>query len=206
MKKIIVMIFIAYLLSPLVSADVLVGKINFDKRPAKAGVIYEVKHNYQTVNSAINQQSKQFTEMIGVSSHQGKLSLLNNDEFEHNIFANDIKQNIQFDVGLMSPGSKQEIVADWQTNTVVRIGCKIHPKMRSYIANIPSDNYASFEFDKKQQSTPFELNEIAGDSNQFILLLAGMDNTEVTIAKGETKTIDILRKGQKKGSINLTRS
>ena len=144
--------------------------------------------------------------MLGVASHQGQLKLENQDKFEHNIFANDAKSGVEFDIGLMPPGSSQSIKADWQTNTLVRIGCKIHPKMRSYIANIPSDNYLGFEFVKKQKTVLFELKDVDANSNQFVLLLANMDKLEITLAKGESKTIEIVRKGKKKGSISLTRS
>jgi hypothetical protein len=88
----------------------------------------------------------------------------------------------------------------------VRIGCKIHPKMRSYIANIPSDNFNSFEFEKKQTKTSFKLEKIAASTESFVLLLAGMDVTKINLAKGETKTFEILKKGKKNGSLTLTRS
>lgn len=190
------------LVSP-VFADTVKGTLNFKKKPAKAGVIYEVKSSFDKVVGTINQKDKKFTEKIGVASLGGELKMNNNDEFEHNIFANDLKQDIKFDIGLMPPGSSQSIKADWKPNSIVRIGCKIHPKMRSYVANIPSDNYKSFEIGKKEKSYSFELANVT--ENKLVLLLAGMDNIEITLAKGESKTFDIVRKNKPKGQLTISR-
>ena len=187
-------------------ADVITGEILFDKRPSKAGVFYEYKDKFSNVNGEINQKNKKFVEKVGVASHLGMLELHNNDEFEHNIFANDIKHNIKFDIGLMSPGSNKSLKTDWQPNTLVRIGCKIHPKMRSYIANIPSDNFVSYEFEKKQKQVPIELKNISKATKRFVFLLAGMENVEILLLKGETKSFDLIKRGKKAGTITLTRT
>jgi len=188
-----------------VSADILSGTIEFLKRPPKAGVIYEVKSSYEAINPKLNQINKQFSEMIVVGSSKSSLHLKNEDSLDHNIFANDSKQDVKFDVGLMSPASDKDLNLDWKENTLVRVGCKIHPKMRSYIANIPSDNFVSFEFTKKQTKAPFKLDNVLQNSDTFFLLLASYDSVEIKISKGETKSIDLLRKGKKKGSVVLTR-
>lgn len=185
-------------------ADTVKGTLNFIKKPAKAGVIYEVKSSFDKVVGTINQENKKFIEKIGVTSDKGELKMNNNDQFEHNIFANDLKQDIKFDIGLMPPGTSQSIKADWKTNSIVRIGCKIHPKMRSYVANIPSDNYKSFELAKKDKTFSFELTNVS--ENKLVLLLAGMDNIEISLAKGESKTFDIVRKNKPKGQLLISRN
>jgi hypothetical protein len=200
----ILTVSLALLIITPVFADTIKGTLNFNKRPAKAGVIYEVKSSYKKVTGTITQENKQFVEKIGVVSHQGELKMKNNDEFEHNIFANDLKQDIKFDIGLMPPGTSQKIKTDWKTNSIVRIGCKIHPKMRSYVANIPSDNYKSFELEKKDKTYDFELNNVTKD--KFVLLLAGMDNIEISLAKGESKTYDIISKNKSKGQLLISRN
>lgn len=208
MKNIKSLMILLYTLciSSISYADVITGEIIFDKRPSKAGVFYEYKDDFSKINGEINQKNKKFVEKVGVASHLGSLELYNNDEFEHNIFANDIKHNIKFDIGLMSPGSNISLQTDWQPNTLVRIGCKIHPKMRSYIANIPSDNFVSFEFNKKQKQVPIELKNISKSAKRFVFLLAGMENTEIILLKGETKSFDVIKKGKKAGTITLTRA
>lgn len=187
-----------------VLADTVKGTLNFIKKPAKAGVVYEIKSSFNKVTGTINQENKEFIELIGVASHQGELKMNNNDKFEHNIFANDLQQDIKFDIGLMPPGTSQNIVADWKPNSIVRIGCKIHPKMRSYVANIPSDNYKSFELNSKEKSFSFELNNVS--ESKVTLLLAGMDNIELSLAKGESKTVDIIRKGKSQGQLSISRN
>jgi len=185
-------------------ADVIKGELSFTKKPAKAAVFYELKSVFNPVDGEINQANKAFTEKVGVASHNAQLVLKNNDDLEHNVFANDMTQNVQFDVGLMAPGSHKNLKAQWKENTLVRIGCKIHPKMRSYVANIPSDNFVSFEFKNKEKVSLFELKEVTG--NAYVLLIAGMDTINVMIEKGESKEIDIMRKGKKKGQLKLSRS
>lgn len=194
----------ALILSRPLYADTIKGTLNFIKKPAKAGVIYEVKSSFDKVVGTINQENKKFTEKIGVVSYEGELKMNNKDQFEHNIFANDLKQDIKFDIGLMPPGTSQNITTDWKSNSIVRIGCKIHPKMRSYVANIPSDNYKSFELAKKDKSYSFELNNVT--ESKLVLLLAGMDNIEISLAKGESKTFDIIRKNKPKGQLQISRN
>lgn len=186
-------------------ADVLSGTIEFLKSPPKAGVFYEVKSSYNSLNAKLNQKDKQFSDMIVVGSVQSQLVLKNEDNLDHNIFSNDIQQDVKFDVGLMPPASDTTVKLDWKSNTLVRVGCKIHPKMRSYVANIPSDNFVSFEFEKKQKEVFFKLNNVLIDSDTFYLLLAGYDTVEIKITKNETKTVELVRKGKKKGTVVLTR-
>ena len=78
--------------------------------------------------------------------------------------------------------------------------------MRSYIANIPSDNFVSFEFVKKQKQVAIELKNISKAAKRFVFLLAGMENTEILLLKGETKSFDVIKKGKKAGTITLTRT
>jgi len=123
-----------------------------------------------------------------------------------NIYANDSASGVNFDIGLMSPGSKQSIKADWVSDTLIRIGCLIHPKMRSYVANINSDNYLPFIFEKKVKNIDFKLEDVDASSNTFIFLIAGMDQIEFTLAVGESKTLSIIKKGKEKGSITVQRN
>ena len=51
-----------------------------------------------------------------------------------------------------------------------------------------------------------ELKNISKAAKRFVFLLAGMENTEIILLKGETKSFDVIKKGKKAGTITLTRA
>lgn len=187
-------------------ADTISGKLEFTKKPPFAGVIYVAGSGSSEKKPAIDQKGKAFTTKIAVGVPNEMIDFINSDTFNHNIYANDKKQNVKFDVGLMTPDNATQIKIDWPNETLVRVGCKIHPKMRSYIANIKSDHFQALSFEKKVKNYDISIKQVPGDKHQVVLLMPKYDKLTVELKKGESKTVEITRKGKPRGSLTLTRS
>lgn len=199
MKKFIVASLL--LLSFPAVASTLVGTLVFEKKAPYTGVIY-AEGGQGPASAELDQKNKVFDKKLLVVGSGGELTFNNSDDFQHNIFANDPNSGVKFDVGLMEKGQQKQVTANWAENTVTRIGCKIHPKMRSYVANINSDTYQVLPFAKKVKS--YDINLQAGSHNTFTLAMPKYDPVIVTLKSGESKTVDVLRKGKKKATLTLT--
>lgn len=187
-------------------ADVITGKLEFKKKPPFAGLLYVTDDSGSDKKPLIDQKGKQFTTKIAVGSPDNVITFKNSDTFDHNIYANDGKQKVKFDVGLMTPTNQTQLTMDWPKETLVRIGCKIHPKMRSYVANVTSDHFQAFEFQKKVKSYDIKIDGVPAGKNQLKLLMPKYDKLTIDLKKGETKTIEVKRKGKLRGSLTLTRA
>lgn len=186
-------------------ADEISGTISFVKKPSFTGVLYVADEKGSIKKPNIDQKDKAFTTSIAVGSANDVISFKNSDTFDHNIYASDRKQNVKFDVGLMTPNNETNLNMDWAQDSLVRIGCKIHPKMRSYIANINSDYFHAFEFEKKVKEYTFSISDVPSDKHQVVLLMPKYKPQTIEIKKGESKTVEIKRKGKVKGTIAITR-
>ena len=203
-KLVIVTLFLIG--SSAATADVISGKLEFVKKPPFTGILYVSNAGESDKKPAIDQKDKAFTTKIAVGSPNNIMQFSNSDTFDHNIYANDKKQKVKFDVGLMTPGNSTKLKMVWPDDSLVRVGCKIHPKMRSYVANIKSDHYHPFAFEKKVKSYDFKIEQVPSDKKLLTLLMPKYDKQIIELAKGESKIIEITRKGKVKGSLTITRN
>lgn len=187
------------------SADVITGEITFAKKVPFAGVLFVKQSKSAAASANMDQKNKQFTKKVSLGAPGTLVAFNNSDSFDHNIFANDLKNNISFDIGLMPSGQSSEIKMDWKEDTMVRIGCKIHPKMRSYIANVNSDFYQEFEFQKKVKAYPVNISGVPSDLHEIELIIPKYEKITVMLAKGESKTVDIIKKGKVRGELIVSR-
>jgi plastocyanin len=195
----------ALLVSTAANADVISGDITFAKKAPFAGVLVVKQTQAASAEANMDQVNKIFTKKVTLGAPGSDVVFNNSDGFDHNIFANDLKNNISFDIGLMPSGQTSKLTMDWAEDTIVRIGCKIHPKMRSYIANVNSDYYQEFEFEKKVKTYPVNIADVPGDLNELQLLIPTYDKITVKLLKGESKTVEILKKGKVKGTLTVSR-
>ena len=199
MKKVVLLLCTVFSCQ-LLSAT-LTGNITFVKKPPFTGVLY-ANGGSGPSSAELDQSNKVFDKKLLVVGEGGNLKFKNSDSFQHNIFANDPNTNVKFDVGLMEQGQTKEIKADWKSGSVTRIGCKIHPKMRSYIANVPSDKFQVFEFEKKVKEYSVKLD--VGSASTFTLSIPKYDDVVVSLSQGESKSVDIMYKGKKKATMTLS--
>lgn len=202
MKKYLI-ISILVLQAGWISAATISAKIAFKGRPAFSAVAY-LNDGSVLENQIVDQKDKQFTQKIFVNLKSTELIFKNSDAMDHNIYANSPKDGIKFDVGLLSPGSKTKVDAkNWKEGAVIRVGCKIHPKMKSYIAILPSSNFKIIKFKKGTKEYSVEFSDVSGPQ-PFHLKIPGYHPVKVDLNVGDSKTIDLIKKKKVKGTIELS--
>lgn len=202
MKK--VLLIGSLMISSSAFADAITGSLVFDKKASFAGILYATDGQKAPQKALMDQKDKVFTSKMVAVGKGGAVEFNNSDSFQHNIFANDPGTNVKFDVGLMEPGQSHSVEVNWQENTLTRVGCKIHPRMRTYIANVPSDTFQVFEFEKKV--TDYQVNlDVEGNQQNFTLAIPKYDDLNFSLAAGESKTLDVTRKGKKKATLTVSR-
>jgi len=184
-------------------ADQITGQVVFDKRVPEAGLIYVAGESSSIPDAEIDQKDKMFTSKIVLADSKSPFTFKNSDTYDHNIFARDTDAGAVFDVGLMSSGSEEKIDVNWAKDTLVKIGCKIHPRMRAYIANIDASQHQIIEFNKEQQSYDFSLSDVPDNVKKLVVLLPGFDPLEILLSEKSGQTVEILRRGKRRGEIKV---
>jgi hypothetical protein len=187
-------------------AGTLSGEFKFEKSPPSVALVYFTEdHSLSKAKSpTVDQKDKKFVQKMMVGAGGAKIHFNNSDSVDHNIYANDAKTGVSFDAGLVPPGQHSEADLSWKENEVVKIGCKIHPKMQAYIANVSSAFYKVVEFSADAPLT-FDLEKVPEKYTKIRIWFPKQDPIEAEIKKGETKSIDITEKGQPSGSVKLVR-
>ncbi|AWB67987.1 hypothetical protein C2869_16840 [Saccharobesus litoralis] len=204
MNKIIVIVLAFCFTSVSAMAGTLTLTLTFDKRPPYAGLAY-LNDGGNFSNAPIDQTNKAFISNAYIVTPNSKVDFVNSDDIDHNIYANSPTHNVKFDLGLLQP--KQSITlsnSDWPTDAVIRIGCKIHPKMKSYIANVASSNSQVIAFDNKTKTYTVTLDNVSVANAPFALWLPGYDPIKVNIKQGETKSLKLMKRGKSKGTGSLS--
>ncbi|MBT3783530.1 hypothetical protein HOF92_01065 [bacterium] len=163
----------------------------------------QTKKKIEARNPVIDQIDKQFTKPISLASPGAKIRFKNSDSVNHNIYANDKKSGVNIDIGMKAPGEEAEIPVDWDSGRVIKLGCKIHPKMRTYVANINSDYYALFKMDPAQKEVSFQIKNIPEDLDRFIFWLPRYDEIEISLPRKGRITREVTRKGKVRGELEI---
>ncbi len=99
-------------IGPAALADTLEGQFTFAKRAPKVALIYfpEDTGLSTDMETIVDQKDQQFTKRLLVTTKGVQATFQNSDKVNHNIFTDDKKAGVKFDVGLMPPGGhvKQE--------------------------------------------------------------------------------------------------
>lgn len=199
--------FILCLCSHALCAAELKAKLTFDKRPTPSGMIYLAGDTSWDVKSIeVTQKEKVFIPRMVAAPKGAKVVIKNEDEIQHNVYADDKKTAVKVDLGMSDPNKNVEQTVDWELGQVVKFGCRIHPEMQLWIASCPTKHNVCFEMDKKEKGAEVVLKDVPAGEQTFHLWLPLYDDMQVTIKPGETKQIDIMRKGKKRGVFEVTLS
>lgn len=187
-------------------ADTITAKLSFTKKPPRAGVLFAADGNQQSIKTeVVDQSNKQFDDHIYVISPETEITFKNSDSMDHNIFARGDDNATGFDIGLIPPkGEKSQSLA-WGITAFERLGCKIHPKMRAYMASVPNSAYLAIPFKQAGLADAYTLT-IDDSTTKVGLLLSGYAPIEATIAKGETVEMDITKRDKIRGKLTLSRT
>ncbi len=202
MKPIIVMMAIFSFTLPAFAGS-LTADFTFEKRPPFVGLLY-LNDKGETQSMNIDQKDKMFLQKVFVNQKSTEVVFENSDSINHNIFANSPKSGVKFDIGLLPPGANSKIdTAGWAEDAVVRIGCKIHPKMKTYVASISSSKQHIIEFEKKKKEYNVVLDALEG-TQPVVLWMPGYDRITLEINPGETKEVELIKKKKVKGKLTLS--
>ncbi|MBV1880175.1 MAG: hypothetical protein KUG82_00990 [Pseudomonadales bacterium] len=205
LKRDLVFIILVTLITSTAAADTINGTIKFLRKPPLAGLFYVDGITGNKRNAELDQKNRKFTKDILVLSSDGEIVFSNSDDVDHNIYANDAKTRSRFDVGLMVTGIQVKKTFNWPEKSMIRIGCKIHPKMKSYIVTTDNSLYTTFEFRRSDGPYSFSLTDIPNDQSAFTLMIPKYEPVKLTLNPGESKSVPILKKGKEKGSITIRR-
>ena len=186
-------------------ADTISGEIHFSSKPPLVALIYIPSASPSGLPADIDQIDKAFTKKLIVVSQGSSVNFKNSDSVDHNVFVNDLKHGAQFDVGLMAPGGNKHIKVDWSENSIVRVGCKIHPRMRTYLANIKTRHYTIVEFDKTKQRYQFEISDIPDDAGSVVVKIPKYDVIKLDIERKGSSKAPIVKRGKQRGEFFVNR-
>lgn len=187
-------------------ADTIVAKMTFTKKPPRAGVLFAADGNQQPVKSeVVDQSNKQFDDHIYVISPGAEITFKNSDTMDHNIFSRGDDKAPGFDIGLIPPkGEKSQSLA-WGISAFERLGCKIHPKMRAYMASVPNDAYLAIPFKQAGLAESYSL-AVDDSTTKVGLLLSGYPPIEVAVAKGDSVEVEITKRDKVRGKLTISRT
>ncbi|MGK0290217.1 MAG: plastocyanin [bacterium] len=205
----ILLAFLFLLISTSIQAGTLTGKFSFKKRAPRGVLIYFSEDRSLKVAGVVDQLNTNFKQSIVISSKGSKVVFKNSDSINHNIYANDREAKVNFDIGLAPPQSTFQKKVTWNNGKLVRISCKIHPKMRAWVASISSKYSTTITFQRKQKRASFIISNIPDHLSKVIVWMPGYSPIEIAIKKGDTQKITLRKKRKKKkkrGTLTLTRS
>ena len=187
-------------------ADVLQGEFIFRGKTPEVALVYFSEDNSLSAATEVilDQKDKEFIQKLIVGTKGSKVVFQNSDTINHNIFADDKSADVKFDVGLISSGGSTPHEIDWE-DKVVRCGCKIHPKMRSWIASISSRYYKIIEFNHDEKSYKFEINDVPTQLTRVAIWMHRYGTLEATLTDGAVTTLPIKRKDEVVGELALHR-
>lgn len=210
MKRIIILAAFSIVSVSSLMADTIKFTLEFENKPPKVGLIYmpeaKPKDNAEA-KAEVDQKNKEFSKTVVVSRQGGKIKFKNSDDVDHNIYADDSATGVKFDVGLMPKGGEIEQKVTWKEGEVVPISCKIHPRMKSYLACVDTPVYQIIEFDKEKNDFKGEMKDIDKNIKKVTVWLPLFDVISVDVETGKTITVELKKTGKDtpSGKITITR-
>lgn len=190
-------------------ADTLVGTFSFEEKAPPGALIYVVGDHSLKQNAVIDQKDTEFTSFAVVGPKDSTATFRNSDSINHNIYASDKETQVAFDIGLAPPGSESKQMISWEEEQMVRISCKIHPKMKAWVVSLSSKYYQILNFDKKQEKADFSISDVPSSLTQVKIWMPGYAPLELIIKKGEIQKRDLTKENNSdkvRGSLELKRS
>ncbi|MCD6059726.1 MAG: hypothetical protein K0S16_37 [Moraxellaceae bacterium] len=188
------------------AADTVTAKLRFDNMLPFTGVLYAPDKAAPRQRATLDQKDKAFSTPVVVVSPEAELKIKNSDDFEHNVFADDKRQTgIAFDLGRIPAHDQLKLPVRWKEDSLLRLGCKIHPKMKTYVANLRSQHVATIPFAPGRQDYEVSLVQVPAGLQEIRVLLPDLPPLSATLKAGESRTLTVTAKGRTLGTIELAR-
>lgn len=184
----------------------LTGQLEFAGRAPASVLVYLPEDNSRQGKTTLDQKDKTFLPEVVLVAPDAPLMIRNSDEVDHNVYANDRDLGVKFDIGLRPPGSEVPLKADWPEGELVKLSCKIHPRMRAWVLSTSSGLAQNFAIPKRARSFSFSLTNLPEGLTEVRLLIPAYRPVSVKLNPGETETAPLTRKNRSKGTALLRRA
>ncbi|WP_435274178.1 hypothetical protein ACMAZF_12675 [Psychrobium sp. nBUS_13] len=186
-------------------ADEVSFNFKFIESTPKFGLILVENNKKIESDTIIDQKNKKFIKKFFVSNNGGEISIKNSDKYGHNVYINDRINSFKYDSGLIKQGDLKKTNLNIDDNRMIRVGCKIHPRMKSYIIKSKSNNYKEILFSEKNKEHKFKLDRINENENTFKVFIPNLNPITFTAIKGELKELEIIKKNEIIGFLSISR-
>ena len=180
---------------------------SFKGSPPKAALLYFTEDKNNKSSAVLSQNNKKFDPLLITIAKNKTLSITNNDGVDHNVYVNNKKQGVKFDIGLKKPGEVEKIPANWRKDELIRLSCKIHSKMRAWVAVIDSKYSLVSVFNKSTKSNSgnyqFTLQNIPSEFTKVKILIPSYQTVELDLKKNVTEKVPLVKRKKAKGMAQI---
>jgi hypothetical protein len=181
------------------------GILHFSAKPAYVGIFYANDNVAGKSPLEVDQVNKHFMKKVYVNDSVGNTVFKNSDATDHNIYTNSPHASAKFNVGLIAPGQQVTVDAsNWNQDAVLRLGCKIHPRMKTFIANVKTSNYQVLELSKKIKNYRLILSDISFDTTKVTLWLPRYEPITINLEQLGSQSFELVKKGKKRGYLKIS--
>ncbi|MDX2471141.1 MAG: hypothetical protein QNL04_11255 [SAR324 cluster bacterium] len=180
---------------------------SFKGKAPKAALLYFTQDKSNKSAATLSQNNKKFDPLLITIAKGKSLSITNNDGVDHNVFVNNQQQGIKFDIGLKKPGEVAKIPAQWPKDELIRLSCKIHSKMRAWVAVLDSKYSLVSRFNKSTKSKSgdyqFTLKGIPSEYTKIKILIPSYQTLDLDLTKNKLKKFPLHKRRKTKGFVQI---
>lgn len=190
------------------STATLEGTLSFERSPRVALVYFPEDVGLQPAELVIDQKDKAFSVPLVAGALGSRLVFRNSDSIQHNVYADDQRAGVSFDIGLAEPGVAKGAQITWKTGEVARCGCKIHPRMQLWVASITSRYHQVVVFpDSVPEGQPavatITIANVPEGLRQVRVWMPKLDQQNLTLVTGQPAEAVYRHKEQVLGTLTL---
>jgi len=197
---------LAWVLSPLVGATGSIqASFEFEQVLPFAGIVYVDAPGASVRTAVLDQKDKAFSDRIVMVTPGTVLRIKNSDDFTHNIFVDDKDTGIAFDIGSIKAHDQFHLPIRWKSDTLMQLGCKIHPRMKSYIANIESNHFVTVEFMPGVMKYEAAIDGVPPGQHRVKVLLPNLEPMVFEAVSESPATQQVMVNGRQLGTVTIQR-
>ncbi len=146
-----------------------------------------------------------FIKNLIVGSPGEDIVLRNSDLVGHTIYA-EANGERNWDIDFMPPNSSTVRKIDWQKDEFVTLQCKLHEYKKAWVAAIETRYYKVIDFREDELEVNFEYQAFPAQFSKIKIWLPDYDPVTLVLKKGQQITLDLIRKGQVRGTLTMRRN
>ena len=167
--------------------------------------LYWPEDNSLTTEPVMDHEDGYFSSKLILGNQGDTMSLRNSDDVGHTIYVKDKKQDVNWQLNYMPPGSRFEQKLFWENDVFVELKCRLHLYMSAWAGSIASQYYKVVEL---QEAQPYILTAMSGYPESFSRLNIWLPKFELIkthITIGEEQTFPLIKGDREVGKIRIKR-